>query len=145
MDSILGSAAKGVAADALYAAQLQNALDNRPKRERRQPTRFFQTPEYQTVYAGDSKRKRGQATDDSDSAESESNDSTSTSEFDEDDADSLGSSYDSDASSDFDMTGRNDVSDLELMRDESGELVLRSRTQKQMRDILDYRMGSTNI
>ena len=41
---------------------------------------------------------------------------------------------DSNSSSDFDLLGRNDTSRGELLRDESGEVYLQSRIQRQMRE-----------
>ena len=42
---------------------------------------------------------------------------------------------DSRSSSDFDNTESNDMSNRKLIQDESGEFMLHSRTQKQMREI----------
>ena len=65
--------------------------------------------------------------DDSDLDKTDDKDPTFDSEFDEDGANSS-ESNDSKASSDLDITGRNNVSNLELMRDENGELILYSQT-----------------
>ena len=61
----LGSSKEGpgnpdVAADALYAAQLQHVKEFRPRRELRAPPRLLEDPEYQDVYTQHDKGKRGQ-------------------------------------------------------------------------------------
>ena len=65
----LGSSKEGpgnpdVAADALYAAQLQHVEEFRPRREIRAPPRLLEESEYQDVYTQHDKGKRGQSTDD---------------------------------------------------------------------------------
>lgn len=77
------------------------------------------------------KRKRRAGADESDTYES-SSEIDGGSEF-EDGTPSL-SDQDSDNSSDFDVTGKNDTFESELMRDESGEIILHLRTQRQMRE-----------
>ena len=129
-----GPSREGLEAEDLCAAQRQDELGDRPKRERKAPSRLFEDPEYQSVYQ-DGKRKRDQSTDGSDSDVSEDDGSIYDSEFDDDAADST--KNDSEISSDFDVTGRNDVSNLELMEDENGEVMLHSRSQKQMREIFN--------
>ena len=128
-----GPCREGLGAEDLCAAQLQDELGDRPKRERKAPGRLFEDPEYQSVYQ-DGKRKRGQSTDGSDSNVSEDG-SIYDSEFDDDAADST--ENDSEISSDFDVTGRNDVSNLEVMEYENGEVMLHSRSQKQMREVFN--------
>ena len=109
----------------------------RPVRDRRQPARLlFEDPGYQHVYTKDDKqKKRGvpSASDsESDSYDSEASEIQSDSSFEGDSQPEP--SVNSNSSSDFDMLAKNDASRGELLRDESGEVYLHSRSQRQMRE-----------
>lgn len=129
--NVLGSEVPNLAGDALLASQLQPEDDFGPARQREVPDSLIEDPEYQSTYNKYDKRKRRAGADNPDTHESLS-ETESGSEFEDETLSS--SDQDSDSSSDWDLTGKNDSTNREKMSDESDEIVLHSRTQRQMRE-----------
>ena len=103
-------------------------------RTREKPHRLIDKPDYRNTYSKDGlKRKRTTDLSESSSSEDTPNDD---SDFHEEESEHSDSQSGTDYTSDFEMGGsqENDATRQELTQDEIGEILLHSRTQRQMRE-----------
>lgn len=121
----------GIADDAMLAAQLAHSEQHghRPTRERSAPDFLLLDPEYEGIYTQDEKRKRD--IESSDVSPDSSNSADPDPDFIKEDEPESSAT---DSSEGFDPLGRNDSSRQELLEEEGGEMLLHSRTQKQLRE-----------